>query len=319
MPKGIYIRTREHLIEMRKSRLGNKYPNRKKPIYFTKEHRQHISESLKGRISKPFSEEHKRKISESLKGKPLEEQSKNLIKYLVGNIPWNKGKTLSEETRKKISKKTKERMSNPEIRRKISETLKGKKLSKERSIKISKSLKGHPPWSKGKHWNYSEETRKKASERMSKQMKGNKFNLGKHHSEETRKKMRENSGIKGKHHSEETIEKIKEARAKQIFPVKDTPIEVKIQNYLKQLNIDFLTHQYIKDIEHGYQCDILIPSMNLVIECDGDYWHKYPIGREIDNIRTSELLEKGFKVLRLWECDIKNMELYNFQDKLLSL
>ena len=70
----------------------------------------------------------------------------------------------------------------------------------------------------------------------------------------------------------------------------------------------------MKEIEHGYQCDILVPSMNLVIECDGDYWHKYPIGREIDNIRTSELLDKGFKVLRLWEREIRVMELNDFKE-----
>ena len=70
-------------------------------------------------------------------------------------------------------------------------------------------------------------------------------------------------------------------------------------------------------IKHGYQCDILIPSMNLVIECDGDYWHKYPVGNDIDHIRTKELIEKGFKVLRLWEFEIKNMGLNDFKIKLL--
>jgi len=109
---------------------------------------------------------------------------------------------------------------------------------------------------------------------------------------------------------------MKEVRAKQVFPVKDSSIEVKIQNFLKQLGIEFFTHQYMKEIEHGYQCDILIPSMNLVIECDGDYWHKYPTGREIDHIRTSELLEKGFKVLRLWECEIRVMDINKFKESL---
>jgi hypothetical protein len=42
------------------------------------------------------------------------------------------------------------------------------------------------------------------------------------------------------------------------------------------MELTFFTHQYIKEIEHGYQCDILIPLMRLVIECYGDYWHKYP-------------------------------------------
>ena len=69
-------------------------------------------------------------------------------------------------------------------------------------------------------------------------------------------------------------------------------------------------------IKHGYQCDILIPSMKLVIECDGDYWHRYPIGNDLDHIRTKELIQKGFKVLRLWEFEIKAMELNDFKERL---
>jgi len=105
----------------------------------------------------------------------------------------------------------------------------------------------------------------------------------------------------------ERIEKFKELRKKIILPMKDTTIEVKIQNFLKQLGYEFYTHQYINEIEHSYQCDIFIPSLNLVIECDGNHWHNYPTGTEIDNIRTSELISKGFKVLRLWESEIRKM------------
>jgi len=121
---------------------------------------------------------------------------------------------------------------------------------------------------------------------------------------------------KNGHHNEETKRLIKNKRATQILPKQDTSIEIKIQNFLKQLNITFFTHQYIKEIQHGYQCDILIPSMKLVIECDGDYWHKFPIGRDIDKIRTSELISKGFKVLRLWEHEINIMDLNKFEERL---
>ena len=100
----------------------------------------------------------------------------------------------------------------------------------------------------------------------------------------------------------------------QITPMKDTSIEIKIQNYLKELNIEFFTHHYVS-IEHAYQCDILVPALNLVIECDGDYWHKYPIGTDIDHIRTKELIQKGFKVLRLWEHEIKEMTVQNFKER----
>jgi very-short-patch-repair endonuclease len=115
--------------------------------------------------------------------------------------------------------------------------------------------------------------------------------------------------------TEEFKKMIKELRKNFIFPKKDTGIEVKIQNFLKELGITFFTHQYMH-IEHGYQCDILIPSINMVIECDGDYWHKYPTGNDVDHIRTKELIEKGFKVLRLWEHEINAMDLNKFKEEL---
>ena len=206
----------------------------------------------------------------------------------------------------------------------------GKKHTKE-TKKLMSNIKNKNPvkyW-KGKH--LSEETKRKLSEGRI----GIKYSNRKKCSEEDNKKMGlKRRGIrmspktefkkgnipwtKGKKHSEDTKFKIKTARALQIIPIKDTTIEVKIQNFIKKLNIDFLTHQYIKEIEHGYQCDILIPSMNLVIECDGNYWHKYPIGNNIDNIRTSELIEKGFNVLRLWENEIRIMDFNNFKNILFN-
>jgi len=188
-----------------------------------------------------------------------------------------KGFIMSEEHKSKISQKN------------LGKTAWNRGLSKENQPMFGKSL--------------SEETKQKISNSEN----------GKYVSVETRNKLR--VANKDKHNSIKTefkSEQAKERRKSQVFPLKDTKIEIKIQNFLKQLNIDFFTHQYIKEIEHGYQCDILIPSMNLVIECDGDYWHKYPVGNEIDHIRTSELLQKGFKVLRLWEHEIKEMDINKF-------
>jgi very-short-patch-repair endonuclease len=116
-----------------------------------------------------------------------------------------------------------------------------------------------------------------------------------------------NYGFRGKKHSKKTIEKIKLFRAKQKIPFKDSKIELKIQRLLKNLKINFEKHHFL-DIKHSYLCDILIPSMNLVIECDGDYWHNYPIGSDIDHIRNKEIIKKGYKLLRLWERDIKLLE-----------
>jgi G:T-mismatch repair DNA endonuclease (very short patch repair protein) len=129
----------------------------------------------------------------------------------------------------------------------------------------------------------------------------------------------------------EKTKELKEKRKLQILPIKDTLIEVKIQNYLKKLNIEFYTHQYMH-IEHGYQCDIFLPIQNnifqkTIIECDGDYWHGNPLlykeeelnekqkqQKERDIIRTKELIEKGYKVLRLWENKIKQIDLEELKE-----
>ena len=130
-------------------------------------------------------------------------------------------------------------------------------------------------------------------------------------------------GMLGRKHKQESIEKYKEKRKNWTCPTKDTKIEVKIQNYLKQLNIEFFTHQYIKEIEHGYQCDVLIPvqeriSKKIIIECFGNYWHNYPLSREIDIKRCGELREEGFRVLIFWENEIKVMELNVLKNILLE-
>lgn len=238
-----------------------------------------MSKSHKGKV---ISEETKRKLSKAYKGKSYEDrygiEKANIIKEKLRKV--NLGKHLSEETKRKLSEKNRNYKHTKEAKRKISQSCKGRKFSKTHKKNLSISQKG-----------------------KNNSMYGRKG---------------EKSPFYGTHRSEETKRKLRIARAGRVLPLKDTSIEVKIQDYLKQLRIPFFTHQYMKEIEHGYQCDILIPSLNMVIECDGDYWHKYPIGKEIDHIRTKELIEKGFKILRLWECEIKVMDIKNFENILKS-
>ncbi len=215
-------------------------------------------------------------------------------RFKKGNIPWNKGmKEFSKQYSMGFKKGHKGFRTKESYKAQFEKnTVWNKGLTKETDERVKKYAKKS---AEGK-------TGKKLSKEHIKKL----IDIA---------KMNPNFGMKGKKHSEEAKIKIKKSRAKQIFPVKDSSIEVKIQNFLKELNIEFFTHQYMKEIEHGYQCDILIPSKNMVIECDGDYWHNYPIGNELDHMRTKELLEKGFKVLRLWENEINNMELNDFKTR----
>lgn len=116
---------------------------------------------------------------------------------------------------------------------------------------------------------------------------------------------------KGKTHTKESKELIRKARVKQKLPLRDSSIEIKIKSFLDKLKSKYQQHKVIK-IKHYFPCDFFLPKFNLVIECDGDYWHKYPVGKDIDHIRTKEMVEKGFKVLRLWENQINKMDFKDF-------
>lgn len=241
-------------------------------------HRKKTSKAHKGMVGKHHSEKTKEKMSKSRLGMYKGEKHPLYGKHFYHSKEWNQNIGLGNKGKKR-SEEQKQKMSEITLGKYKGENnpMYGKTFSEEHKKKISESLKGRSVWNKGV--------------------------------------VGYNTKRKGYKHSEETKRLIKEKRKNQITPRIDTSIELKIQNFLKQLDIEFFTHQYMH-IEHGYQCDILIPSKNMVIECDGTYWHKYPIGKEIDHIRTSELIQKGFKVLRLWEFEINEMTLNKFKERI---
>jgi DNA mismatch endonuclease (patch repair protein) len=121
-------------------------------------------------------------------------------------------------------------------------------------------------------------------------------------------------------------------RGKWKHPKEDTSIEVKIQNLLKKLHIEFFTHYHISEILDSYRADIFIPEQNgikqkTILECDGCYWHGCPVcksthhylskkQKERDELRTKQLQEKGYRVIRLWDHEIKNMEINELRNKI---
>ena len=91
---------------------------------------------------------------------------------------------------------------------------------------------------------------------------------------------------------------MRNSRLKQVFPVKDTKIELIIQKTLTEENIKFTTHKPILG-----QPDIFIEP-NICIFADGEYWHNLPGAQEKDKKINKKLEENGFKILRFWEKDI---------------
>ena len=120
-------------------------------------------------------------------------------------------------------------------------------------------------------------------------------------------------------YSKETIEKIRNATIKQLKEgkIKKTKIEKKIENYLKEQNIDY-TYSFILNRR---QYDFCIKKYNILIEADGDYWHGNPekykelsekqqLKQLDDKIKDRIAKENGYTILRFWEKDIY----LNFED-----
>jgi len=109
-------------------------------------------------------------------------------------------------------------------------------------------------------------------------------------------------------HSLEARQKMRNSRLNYMESGKsimyNTRPELKMKDLLDKLGVEYVFQKRILD----YFVDFFIPSKNLIIEVDGNYWHNYPYGTEKDKIRDIRLKAEGYEVLRFWESDILKME-----------
>jgi len=184
----------------------------------------------------------------------------------------------------------------------------------------------------------SDEQKHKSSIAMSCRLQGNKRRLGIPHTEETKKRISQT--LKHKWASDEVFRKSCLAWRENLSPddkrritkksidamrsfwqslkpeerlainengrraaslARPTSIELAMESLLKSLNIAFESQKPIGK----YIVDIYIPSENLVIECDGDYWHSLPQAIKRDKEKNKYLQGLGYKIARIAEHNIK--------------
>lgn len=81
-----------------------------------------------------------------------------------------------------------------------------------------------------------------------------------------------------------------------------TSIEKAVAAILTGLHADFAREFPLS----GYEFDFIVPSVRLLIECDGDYWHSFKEAKNRDRIKTNRALKLGYRVLRLSETLIES-------------
>lgn len=255
-------------------------------------------------------------------------------------IPWNKGKVMTEKYCKNVSITTKLAMARPEVMVKISKT---------------QFKKGCTPWNKNiktglkprlgiKH---TLETKRKISEKMKVNMQNSNFRkqvsertkqalanpkIRKIISERTKEAMfrpeilaktiptqfKKGSSPWNKNktnvYSQERLRQMSIERLKRIYPKKDTAPELALFQILTDLNVPFKKHPTIQDI---CQPDAFVEP-NIALFADGDYWHCNPLKFKVskspaqiknlkrDKLANERLTKEGYIVLRFWEDDLLN-------------
>lgn len=84
---------------------------------------------------------------------------------------------------------------------------------------------------------------------------------------------------------------------------RNTSCERKLQALLIELNLKFITHAGIGP----YEADVWIPSLKVVAEADGDYWHSLPGAKEKDALRDEYMAGRGIRVCRFTETELKTI------------
>lgn len=193
-------------------------------------------------------------------------------------------------------------------------------------------IRNHITWNKGKTGVYSDEYRN----RMSVSRRGRKsWNRGLTKSDDGRiaqpwlgKKRppvplevreRISIGLRGRSLSAETRQRIRSAMFNNPNSVlnnplkvfRDTKIELSVERELQKFNIPYQKQVPLCNIA---VVDFYLPTYNVVIQCDGCYWHACPSHFPNNpNLRKSQrdteqdlvLKENGYLVYRFWEHEIK--------------
>jgi very-short-patch-repair endonuclease len=157
------------------------------------------------------------------------------------------------------------------------------------------------PRAKGKdHWNYGNHTSDETKEKMSNASKGRTpWNKGLTIEDERVRLNTERAAVTKK-------EMIKNGEWNPFANLKMNPRGTKIEGIVKK-QLDELEIKYETQfrIENRWY-DFLLPDQQILIEVDGEYWHNYPDGTDVDREKEKMAKDHGYKLVRIWGAEVNS-------------
>lgn len=272
-------------------------------------------------MKRQISEEEHRRRSEAHKGKPLSDAHRQAIKEghqkstcktetARAKSEKLKGHSVSEATRQKISaslqgrkqseeekhkkREAQKRIDTPEYRAKVSEGV--KRAYENPEFKATHAAHLTSPETKAKNLAarrpLTEEEREQKSQTLRALWKNPEF------------RARQQLGMQRVIATPEYYQAKAEGMAKAQKRWRGTDIELAVEAVLQTLEIGYETQKAIG----RYVVDFYVPSKNLVIECDGEYWHDRPEMQAKDARKDTYFASKGYHVLRLLGSQIRKRD-----------
>lgn len=241
-----------------------------------------------------------------------------------------RGRPWTEERKQEMAEKRKALWQDPEYREKTLAARRGKKRGPSEAISKAATERWADPEFKEKMIPISQAA---AQQRDTAGEKNGMY--GRTHTEESRNNISTNLKKHIQEHPEHYEHQVKASklgsaaskllwdtdedfRKRVLYKLKTiarpTSIEIAVKSVLDALGIKNEPEKAIG----RYPVDFYLPDYNMVIECDGDYWHSLPKSIERDARKDKYLTAHGYKVVRLREKDI-NTDVENLVSSLFDL
>jgi very-short-patch-repair endonuclease len=129
------------------------------------------------------------------------------------------------------------------------------------------------------------------------------------------------NGMWNKKHTAEVKEICRQAKIKNMKDgVYASSVSRGENKLLEKLREKFgeVIHQFTVPNYHRVY-DMYIPSLNLIVEYDGDYWHREEKYLPKDSRDTAKAIKRGFKIFRYWESTVKEKGFDNIVEDIVKL